>query len=488
MRFFRQALTGLFLVSITLGLLVWAGTLVSGAVQDRMGREARAPQPRERVFAVNVTVAAVETATPELVTFGEVASRRTLELRAAAGGTVVALSENFVEGGQVDADEVLVQIDPADAELALDRVAADLLDAEAEVREAERGLTLARDELVAAEEQEALRGKALTRQNQLAERGVGTAANQESAELALSSARQQVLTRRQALAQAEARVDQAATRLARTRIAEAEAQRRLEDLNLTARFAGTLTGVSLVEGGLVSANTALGQLIDATALEVAFRVSTAQYARLLDPNGNLRPLPVRVTLDVFGTDLVAAGTLTRDSASVAEGQTGRQIFARLDTAPGFKPGDFVTVTVAEPELERVVRLPASALNAANEVLVVGEGGRLEPFEVRLMRRQGDDVLVRGRGLAGMQVVNERTPALGAGIRVRAILPSADGSAPQPEAPAMVELTDERRAKLRAFVEGNQRMPAPVKERLLGQLEQPSVPQEMVERLESRMGS
>ncbi len=485
MRFMRHALSGLFLVGVTLALLVWAGALVTSAVEERMAREPRAPQVRERIFAVNVVEARAETITPDLVTFGEVQSRRTLDVRAATGGTVVALSDNFVEGGRVRTGELLVQIDPKDAELALERVQSDLADAEAEGREADRALLLARDELAAAEDQEQLRAKALERQRQLGARGVGTAANEESAELALSSARQAVLSRRQALAQAEARVDQAATRLARTRIAMAEAERRLDDLVIRAGFDGTLSGVTLVEGGLVSANALLGQLVDDTALEVAFRVSTAQYARLLDEAGALTGANVRVTLDVFGTDLVAQGTLSRDSAAVGEGQTGRLLFARLGAAPGFKPGDFVTVTVAEPPLDRVARLPASALNAADQVLVVGEGERLETLQVRLMRRQGDDVLVRGRGLTGRLVVAERTPVLGAGIRVRPLTPEA-ADAPPAEA-EMVELSDERRARIKAFVEGNTRMPDQVKQRILSQLAEPRVPAAMVQRIEARMG-
>ena len=52
---------------------------------------------------------------------------------------------------------------------------------------------------------------------------------------------------------------------------------------------------------------------------------------------------------------------------------------------------------------------------------------------------------------------------------------------------MVELTDERRAKLIAFVEGNQRMPTEAKERVLSQLAEPQVPARVVERIESRMG-
>ena len=33
-------------------------------------------------------------------------------------------------------------------------------------------------------------------------------------------------------------------------------------------------------------------------------------------------------------------------------------------------GDFVTVVISEPPLDRVARLPASAVNAAGEVLVI----------------------------------------------------------------------------------------------------------------------
>ncbi|MEO1734059.1 MAG: hypothetical protein AAFR45_10585 [Pseudomonadota bacterium] len=86
MRFLRQSLTGVFLASLTLALLVYAGQIVVGAVQTRMAQEGRASAPRERVFAVNVVPATYETVTPILEAFGQIQSRRTLELRAATSG------------------------------------------------------------------------------------------------------------------------------------------------------------------------------------------------------------------------------------------------------------------------------------------------------------------------------------------------------------------------------------------------------------------
>ncbi|GAA6164303.1 hypothetical protein NBRC116590_20070 [Pelagimonas sp. KU-00592-HH] len=484
MRFLRQSLVGMFLLAVTIGLLVYAGQMVWGAVSERMARENRPPQARERLFAVNVVEARADRIAPELVAFGEIESRRSLELRAKASGTIVRLDDAVIEGGQVAQGQLLLQIDPTVAQFALDRVNSDLLDAEAEGREAARALELAQAELLAAQEQARLRTQALGRQQDLQARDVGTAAAVEAAELSLASANQAVVARRQAVAQAEARIDQAATRLERTRIAQAEAQRVLAETSLFAEFSGTLSDVSVVKGGLVTPNERLATLIDATALEVSFRVSTPQYVRLLDERGALHPAEVRVMLDVMGEDLTATGVISREGAIVGDGQTGRQIFARLDAPRGLKPGDFVTVRVREAEIDGIIELPASALDARGRVMVVGDQDRLEAVEVDLLRRQADIILVRNSGLEGKMVVARLTPLLGPGIRVK---PLVDGLPVAEAKPDVVSLSDARRAELIAFVEGNKRMPAEMKERLLGALAQPQVPAQVIERLESRMG-
>lgn len=484
MRFLRQSLIGFVLAALSLALLAYAVQLVSGAVQEYMAQETKAPPARERVFAVGVVRAVSGVETPILESFGEVKSRRTLELRAATDGRVVMLPNLFEDGGEVHAGTELIRIDPADAQADFERAEADMLDAEAEVRDAERSIALARDEAAAAQEQADLRARVYARQVDLAERGVGTATNTETAELAASAARQAVLSRRQALSQAEARMDQSETRLARARIALREAEKELSDTTLIAPFNGTLSETNVVQGGLVTANEKLAVLIDPDRLEVSFRVSTAQYARLLDENGVLVPAPVTAILDVSGIDLQATGVISRASVAVGEGQTGRLVFARLDQSAGFKPGDFVTVHVEEPLLQDVVRLPASAVDASNTVLVLGQEDRLETIVVDLVRRQGDDVLVRGDGLPGREVVEARSPLLGAGISVRPL--RADETS-VPTEPEMLELSAERRAKLVAFVEANQRMPAEAKARVLARLSETRVPAQMVARLEGRMG-
>jgi len=386
MRFLRHSLTGLFLLSLTVALLIYAGQLVFSAVQDRMGNEPSIPERRERVFAVNLVRAEARTITPVLTAYGEVRSLRTLEIRAKTSGTLTHLSEDFEEGGVVETGQLLAQVDASDAQSSLDLAKSDLLDAQAEVRDAERALEIARDELESAREQAALRERAYQRQLDLEDRGVGTAAAVETAELSAAQARQAELASRQALANAEARVDQARTRLSRSEIARDDAQRRLEDTTIRAEFAGTLDTINAVAGGYVSLNERLANLIDADALEVAFRVSTAQYVRLLDDAGKLLTAPVSVNLATQGLDLQAKGRITRDSGAVEEGQTGRMIYATLDRTGGLKPGDFVTVQIEEPPLANAIRLRATALGPEGDVLILSDDERLEVTNVTVWRR------------------------------------------------------------------------------------------------------
>lgn len=486
MRFLRRSLVGLFLMVATLSLFAVAGSMVFDAVQAKMSEEPRSRPQQERVLAVNAISVVPQTITPELEVFGEVRARRTLDVRASANGRIIEVSPEFEDGGTVRSGNLLFRIDPTDAQTALSRVGADVQDADAELRDARRALLLAQDELLAAQEQASLRETALLRQQDLQTRGVGTTASVETSELAASSAKQAVLARRQSVDQAQARIDSATTRKLRTEIDLAEAQRALDDTIVTAAFNGTLSDVSAVEGGRVTANQLVAQLIDPSELEVSFRVSTAQYTRLLNEAGNLILADASVRLDVLGINLLTQATITRESASVAEGQSGRLVFASLQAVRGFRPGDFVTLSILEPALERVVLLPATAIAADNTVLVIGDENRLRLAEVEVLRRQGDDVIVRARGLNDLEVVAERSPVLGVGIQVNPIRRTENGEVAV-AVPEMVKLTPERRAKLVAFVESNTRMPVEAKARLLAQLEAEEVPAETLRRLEGRMG-
>lgn len=484
MRFLRQSLTGLLLFSLTAGFLFYAGYTIWAADIERASATSKEPPRRERAFPVNVVVARLEAHSPVLTAYGEIESNRSLDIRARSGGTLVAVSETLENGQQARAGEFLAQVDPAEAQFALDRSAADLTDAKAEVNEAQRGLTLALDELTAARQQSVLRNRALARQRDLETRGVGTSAAVELAELEAFQADQSVLTKRQAELAAEARVDQAQTRLARAQITFAEAQKRLDDTTIRADFDGILDNVTVVQGRFVAANEQIATLVDDNALDVAFRVSTAHYARLLDDEGTITNAPVTATLESLGVNIVARGRIIRASASVGAGETGRKLYARLDNAQGMKPGDFVTIDVTEPVLQGVARLPAAALGSDGYVFAVDAENRLVPLAVTLLRRQSDTVLVSGDALAGARIVMNRTPVLGEGVLVRPQEAPPDTGALDAQ---LMILDPALRDRLIDHVQQSGDIAEQVKDQLLRQLNLPEVPVRTVERLQQRIG-
>ena len=488
MRFLQRSIMGLFLLALTVGILALAAGSVRNALVKRWAQDTGGQQARERVFAVNVIKVKSQTTTPKIAAFGEIRSRRSLDLRAPIAGTIRFLSDNYVEGGAVKKGELLVALDPADASAAHAVSQTELSEAIAEQADAKAALALAGDELKAALDQAKLRDAALKRQGDLQNKGVGTEAAVETAALAQAAANQAVLAKRQAYSAAKARVSRSDTAAARAKIRLSEAQRRLDDTKIFAEFDGLLSAVSVVQGGLVGPNEKMGRLIDPAALEVAFRLSNTQFARLVAASGGVAKGEVQISLDILGLDVSAKGAIERVSAEVGVGQTGRLVFASVPAtaAAGFRPGDFVAVSVSEPPLENVAILPARALDSDGNVLVLGENDRLVSEKTIILRHQKNNVLVRAGSLDGREVVATRSPLFGAGIRVKPVR-QGDPGADAVKDPNLIALTPERRAKLVAFIKGATSIPADRKEKLIVRLKKEKVPASMVRRIEVRMG-
>ncbi|WP_265502107.1 efflux RND transporter periplasmic adaptor subunit [Paracoccus beibuensis] len=427
MRFLSRSLLGLFLFFLTLALLFLAGFQLWQAVAVRNGDAGPMRPPVEQAYAARLLKVTPETLTPRMAAFGQVLSRRELQLRAGASGRLVHLDPALQEGGTVTAGQLLARIDPSAAQAALESRQAERDDAQGTLADTRRRVTIAAEDLAAAERQAELREAAVTRQDQLAERGLGTSLDRETALLAASTAQQAVISGRAALADAESAVTAAENALRRAEIALTEARRDLADTEIRAGFDGRVTDVTVVEGGLVTLNEQLATIIDPDALEARIPLSLDQFGRLGDPSGRLGDHAVTIMLDGSAGRMTAAARLDRVAASVAEGSAGRVVFARItDGGAALRPGDFVRVQIAEPPIGPAALVPAAALGADGTVLVAGADDRLSAVAVEVLRRQGDDVVISVPDtLVGARIVAERAPQLGTGILVR----DASGTAP-----------------------------------------------------------
>ncbi len=487
---------GLAIGGAALALVLAAGGVIYQAYEA--GAPAGAVRtPKERTYSVEVGTLTAATITPVVTSYGRLVSGRTLELRSAVAGPLIELSGNFRDGGTVTKDEVLFRIDPTKLESALSFAKADVTEAEADLAEARASLELAKLEADAVQKQFDLRDQALTRQQDLRARGVTTEADVEAATLARAAAEQTLVNRRQVIAADEARIAQAEITVERRKTALADAQRAVADATVTAPFAGVVSAPDAVAGRLVSANEILGTLIDPTAMEVSFRLTNSQFARLLDDAGQLRKSEVNVIVQSGKSSSEIKATLDRAGAEVGDGQVGRLVYARL-TDPNAKlvrPGDFVTVRIPENPMADVAQIPASAVSADERILLIGEGNRLEEIKVTPVRNQGDTLIVKDVPF-GREYVLARALQLGPGIQVDPIAiavsetgtdqETAPAAQPVPAEPEAIALDDARRAAIIAFINASENMKPEMREKFLEELSRPEVPLATVEKFEQKM--
>ena len=96
---------------IVLPIVVLAASIAVAAFLMTSRPELASAPAEERVWVVETVEIAYGELQPELTLYGEIIAGREVEMRALVAGTVVALGDNFVEGGSVRRGELLVAID-----------------------------------------------------------------------------------------------------------------------------------------------------------------------------------------------------------------------------------------------------------------------------------------------------------------------------------------------------------------------------------------
>lgn len=493
MRFITRAINGLGLTLSTLALLAAAVWHLHGKVSTEQAQ--KRPPARERSFAVDAGILKRQSVRPVITAYGQIQTWNSLEIRAPAGGPITEISPNFRDGMSVTAGELLFRIDPELAERRVIDAKAALEQAETERAEAAATQKHLDAELEAARAEAEVRRADLKRKSELFAKKLTTSTTRDDAMLALSAAEQGVVAKERELLALKGRIDKAAAGVERARLTLSDAQRALKDTSYRAPFSGRLNEVALSLGRRVSENEKLGLLIDPYSLEVSFPVRNSEFGRLLDPQDRdkLAPLPVKVTLDLAGNDVVADAVVERPAA-VASTQAGRTVFARVTggEASTLRPGDFVSVTVTESELTNVAVIPADAATLDGRILLIGADQRLEEHRARIVRRQSDRLIVADVPF-GASYVERRLPFLARGLKVKPKNVDNEGTGQVPAAVAdskyksTVRRFDEtRRAALIAFVKARENMPEHVRTRLLQELSKEQPEQRIVERIERRM--
>lgn len=373
---------------VVVPLLILLGGFGLAGIIIATGPTLEQQAPPDNAPLVRTWQAEAQTVQLTIKAHGSALPRTESDLVPEVSGLVTRVSPNLVSGGFFKQGEVLLEIDPVDYELAVDQ--------------AEAALASARSELTSAE-------RAHVRQLDLVKRNL---TSQTQADEALNRYRA-----------AEARLKEATARLSR-------ATRDLARTRVTAPYEGRVRSETVDVGQYVNRGAPVAKLYATDLAEVRLPVPDDELEFLQIPlsasalQPEQQPL-VRLMADFAGETHTWEGRIVRTEGEIDPRTRMINVIAQVPdpyvtsgNRPPFAVGLFVEGEILGNRVNEVFVLPRSAIQANNQVYVVGPDNLLSFRDVEILRYVGEEVYVTAGFDAGERVSLSTVNNAIEGMRVR----------------------------------------------------------------------
>jgi multidrug efflux pump subunit AcrA (membrane-fusion protein) len=404
-------------------LLLGIGTFIVSCGGSRANnRTEQGTATKEPVVVEVTTAAAIKRELPRFFeATGSLAGDQQTDVAPQTAGKVVAVGVDI--GSPVKRGQMLVRLDDAELKLRVEQAVAQVGQAKAAVRQAEEKIGLrpgqAFDpnrvaEVASAKVALDLAEKNLRRAEKLIESGDVSRSFYDQ-----QRAQRDQLKEQYDVALAQARQNYAGVDVARTNVANAEAQLALARKNLSYAF------IPAPIDGFVSERTAdLGEYVSPQE-KVATIVRTNPLRIRIDVPEQAIP-EVRVGQSVSITtsawpDKNFSGRVARIAPSVSATSRTLTVEAEIENSSGaLKPGQFATVRILQERAEPAVLVPARAVvtEAGVARVYVIKDGHAEQRLVQTGQTEGDLMEIRSGIAADEQVATSNLEQLSDGIAVK----------------------------------------------------------------------
>ncbi|MCY3811791.1 MAG: efflux RND transporter periplasmic adaptor subunit [Gammaproteobacteria bacterium] len=369
-------------------LVLFAGVL-AGALIIVTGPSLEPQSVPPQVPVVKTLAATQQTVRLSVAAHGTVVPKSESDLVAEVSGRVVHVSDALVSGGFFARGDVLVAVERIDYEVA---------DAQAKAQ-----LAAARSDVIGAR-------RAYARYDSLADARSGSEAEKDDA-----------LNR---LLVAQAALEEATARKTR-------AERDLDRTRLTAPYDGRVRTERVDVGQFVNRGEAIATLYSTDYAEVRLPVLDRDLAHLpltlaRPPDADKPPVAVVLKAEFAGRQHTWGAEVVRTEGEL-DGQT-RMVNVIAQVAAPYDPpngspltvGMFVEAEILGREVANVVVLPRTALQANDQVYLIGADNRLEFRDVAILRATSDKVYIQGGIAEGELVSTSRLDAAVEGQLVRPV--------------------------------------------------------------------
>lgn len=416
--------------NLGLAALIGVVFLAAGAAPTVRGAdEPPTAEPSKARMPVRTQAATpVDSFLRERVYTGTLVARRKSVLAFERAGKLLELSAD--EGDAVAAGQVLASLDTRRLTARKSQAQAELRQAEARLQELIAGprtqtIAAARAEVRSLAAQRDIAELRLRRRESLVKTSAVSREEYDEALYEYRAAMARTDVSQKALDELEAGTRDEQIEAQRALVGSVEARladivHELDDSVLMAPFAGRITKRRIDEGTVVSAGTAVFELIEADALEAWIGV----------PPGSARALRAgeEIGVTIAGGDYTATVQSIRPELD-AETRT-QNVVLRIEKPAGLVAGQVVRVGVREPVAMTGFWAPTSALTPDRRGLwsvLVAEGGTAAARPVEVIENDGDRSFVRGALQPGEAIIVEGVHRVAPGQAV-VPQPSSPGTA------------------------------------------------------------
>ncbi|UCD28031.1 MAG: efflux RND transporter periplasmic adaptor subunit [Planctomycetota bacterium] len=390
--FFRVLIRVVFMYLLPL-IVVTVGAI--GAVHMvRTGPKAKERKPEQSATLVQVRTISHTDEFAMISAMGTVVAAQEVILQPRVSGEIVKMNPALIPGGRFEANEMILQIDPRDYELALEQSHSQVAQAKYEVK-MEQG-----HQDIAKREWELL--------------GVKDASELDR-ELALR----------------KPHLEKANSSLSAALAAEQKAKLDLERTTIRAPFNGIVTAKNVDLGAQVTPQTQLARMVgtDEYWVQVSVPVDQLKWITIPRTDGE-QGSPVRIyqqigseksnewtgyVLRLMG-DLELQGRMARVLVVVRD-PLGLELADSEDRTP-LLIGSYVNVVIEGIRLNNVIAMPRSAVRDGTNIWIMDENCGLQIRKVKIFWRSRNKVLIRNGIEDGEQIVVSDLPAPVAGMKLR----------------------------------------------------------------------
>ena len=419
-----------------------------------------APAPEAEV-AVRVMQVVPSPLRPSAEGYGRVAPAHSWSAVSEVQGRILHLPEDLAVGRFVEAGETIIEIDPTDYELSVQKTRANIAAAEATLAEIDRQEANARRNLEIEERTLEVAQTEYDRVKSLVDSGTSTKASLNTAEKSLFAQQNAITNVTNTLALFPSQRASAEAALAVRKAELAEAERSLSKTRIAAPFRGRVDVLNVEQDQFVRSGDVMLTIDSADAVEVVaefapreFRamalaalgrelpsdtlVDTSRMVALIDELG----ITAEVVLEIAGVVATYPAEIKRLRGTI-DSETGTMgLVVQVDdpylangaqSRPPLHVGSFVTVRLIGPAVADALSVPRTALHLGDDgktfLYLLDGDSRLESRVVTTGPVLGDRVVLRG-GLEGGEtlVLGTPTPPIPGILLAPVDTPAADTAA------------------------------------------------------------